>query len=66
MKLKPSTMIVASVAAAIVIYVALEFGGVVGNEPGRLQPGWFLILILLVGALVRDVRRSRAGTEVDR
>jgi hypothetical protein len=64
-KLKLSTIIVASVTAAVVIYLALEFTGVVGNDPGRVQPGWFVILILLVGSLFRDVRRNRAGSEVD-
>jgi hypothetical protein len=64
-RLQLSTAIIAAVIAAFVIFIGLEFAGVVGNEAGRLQPGLLVMLILLMGLLLGDVRRSRRGSRTD-
>jgi hypothetical protein len=66
MKINLSTAIVATVTVAVVLYIVLEFTGVVGDKPGKTDPGLFLILVLLIGSLFRLNRRRRVSSGADR
>jgi hypothetical protein len=64
-RLKPSSIIVAGVMIAYLIYFVLRFAGVVGHAKDEVPAAMVALFILLAALLVADLRRTRRNTEGD-
>jgi hypothetical protein len=65
-RFRTSTVVIAVVIAAYLVFMALEFAGIVGHHAGRVQAGMVVLLVLLVALLAGDLARSRRRPEADR
>lgn len=58
-----STALVGFALAAYFIFVVLKFTGLVGNDKGEVPSGMIIMMVLLTGLLLADLRRNKRSRE---
>jgi hypothetical protein len=62
--MKMSTILIAAMTAAYLVYLVLRFLGVAGHSKGEIPAGMAGMFVLLVVLLVADLQRNRRNPDL--